>query len=78
MTAILSLASALLLSTGLDFFVNLRGAFPLQTVQSYAGFTLIGFSVILAILNPLLTRHPFYEYWLTALIGSVVGVIYVG
>lgn len=75
--AILILSSVLLLSSGLDLIVDLGGVLPMELIQSYGGFSLIGLSIILAILNLLLTRHSFYEYWLAILIGSMVGAIYV-
>lgn len=74
---ILVLSGLLLLSSGLAYFINLGNVLPIEIVQSYTGFALIGLSIILAILNLLLTRHPFYEYWLVIMIGSMVGVIYV-
>ena len=46
-------------------------------MQSYAGFTLIGLSAVLAIVNLVFTRHPLYEYWFVVLIDSMVGAIYV-
>ena len=74
---ILVLAGSLLLSSGLVYFIDFGNVIPVEIVQSYTGFALIGLSIILAILSFKLIKHPSYEYWLVIMIGSMVGAIYV-
>ena len=74
---ILVLVGSLLLSSGLAFFTDIASTVPVGIVQSYAGFALIGLSVILAIMNLVFIKHPPYEYWLVIMIGGMVGAIYV-
>jgi len=70
------LALLMLLSSGLDAAVGLGDHLPLKAVQSSMAVALLALSAVLAIVNLLLTRHPFYEYWITVTIGAVVGAIY--
>ncbi len=74
---VLILTGSLILSSALGYIVDLGNYIPIELLQSYTGLALIGLSIILAILNLLLTSHPFYEYWLVIMIGSIVGLIYV-
>jgi len=73
---ILAVALALLLSSALNLVAGLEDHFPLKTVQFYLAILLIALSSNLFILSLLLTRHPFYEFWVTVMIGGVIGVIY--
>jgi len=70
------LALLMLLSSGLDAAVGLGDHLPLKAVQSSMAIALLALSAVLAIVNLLLTSHPFYEYWITVTIGAVVGAIY--
>lgn len=74
---ILILAGSLVLSSALGYVVDLGSILPIEVLQFYTALVLIGLSIILAVLNLLLTSHPFYEYWLVIMLGSVVGLIYV-
>lgn len=74
--AILVISGSLIILSGLDNFINLHDVWPVAAVQSYAGFFLVGVSVILAILHVLLSRHPLSEFWIVVMIGGIVGAIY--
>ena len=74
--AILVLAGSLVLSTALGYVVDLGSILPIEIVRFYTALVLIGLSIILAVLNLLLTSHPFYEYWLVIMLGGAVGLGY--
>jgi len=74
--SILIIAGLLLLSSGLGLFMDLGDILPVGLMHSYGGFSLIGLSIFLAILNLLLSKHPSYEYWFIILIGGMVGALY--
>jgi len=74
--AILVISGSLIILSGLDYFINFHDVWPVGAVQTYAGFFLIGMSIILAILHVLLSRHPLYEFWIVVMIGGIVGAIY--
>jgi len=65
------------LSPTLPYAVDLGSILPIEIMQFYTALVLIGLSVILTVLNLLLTSHPFCEYWLLIMLGSLVGLIYV-
>jgi hypothetical protein len=73
---ILAIAVVLPLSSALDGILGPAVYLPVKSIQFHMSAALLGLSSILLILNLLLTRHPFYEYWLTAMIGGVVGAVY--
>ena len=73
---ILTLALALLLSSVLNLAAGGVNQLPLKMVQSYMAISLLALSSVLVILNLLLSRHPFYEVWVTAMIGGVIGAVY--
>lgn len=73
---ILVLVGLLLASSALDLILNPSDIPILGQLQSYGGLALLSFSIGLAILNLWLIQHPFYEYWLIIMAGSVIGAIY--
>ena len=74
---ILVLAGSLVLSSALGYVADPGSTLPIGIMQFYTGWVLVGLSIMLAVLNLLLTSHPFYEYWLVIMLGSVVGLVYV-
>ena len=74
--AILVISVSLIILSGLDYFINFHDMWPVGSVQTYAGFFLLGVSVILAILHVRLSRHALYEFWIVVMIGGIVGAIY--
>ncbi len=73
---IIVLSGVLLSSSGLNFVVDLN-AHLLEEMRLYVGGSLIFLSLLLAGSNLILTRHPFYEYWMLVMVGSLIGISYV-
>lgn len=74
---LLILAGVLLLSSGINRFYDLTQVIPLSAVHHYGGLGLIGSSVLIVLCNIIITRHPLFEYWILAMVGFIVGVVYV-
>jgi hypothetical protein len=72
---IIIMASALLVSSGLGFVLDL-GGLPINMWQTYAGGGLLFLSVALAALNMCFAKHPFYEYWFLICVASVIAACY--
>jgi hypothetical protein len=72
---IIILASALLISSGLGFIMDL-GGLPIETWQTYAGGGMLFLSLALAAMNMFFVGHPLYEYWLLISVASVIAACY--
>lgn len=69
------MSGALLCSSGLGLVMDL-GFAPIQQLKQYTGIALLFLSLLLAVSNLVLTEHPLFEYWLTVLMGSLIGICY--
>lgn len=73
---IIGLTVLLWCSSGLGLLIE-TGSFPVEQYQFYASIVLLSCSFVLAALSLLLTSHPFYEYMVVIIIGSMTGASYV-
>lgn len=57
-------------------YISVFSNWPHYTlVTGYAASALVLFSLLLAVHEIAVTRHPFYEIWLLAAVGAIVGVL---
>lgn len=71
--ATLICTGVLLFGSAMNHVVDLQDGNAIATVWTYVGCANLVLSSLLVIFNLLLTRHPFHEYWVVALLGGVVG-----
>lgn len=77
LTLVIAIMVAMLLfSSGVQWLFELSIDESLKSLRSQLAVVLMALSALLIILQFGVTRHPFYEYWITSVLGLIIGVVY--
>lgn len=75
-TLIFVIAGVLIISSGVRIIASSGTTSIIPIIQFYLGLVSISISCLFLILLIILTRHPFYDFWLVCTVGIVVGILY--